>query len=159
VSQSIPVRRVAGAGVAGAMLFGLVAAGCDRLSPRKPEPAASNAESSRKPCDDFAARLCGKTANDLSTTCIGIKTTVDLFTLDTCKLALENVDHSLELLGQRNLSCDDLQAKLCADTDPSTKYCEMVKKHMRRFPVERCQEMLGRYPDVLADLKRAMRVP
>jgi hypothetical protein len=145
------------------MLFGLAAAGCEGLGRSesvddKAGSAAGSAESA-KPCDDFAARICGKTANEFSTTCMSVKSTVELLTPETCKLALENADHSLKALGQRNMSCDELQAKLCADMRSVPRSCERVKQYTRRFPHEKCKEMLGRYSDVLVDLKQALKVP
>jgi hypothetical protein len=153
-------RRLVVAGSAGAVLLGLAAFGCDRLERanpvvEKPGAAVELAESDRKSCDDFATRLCSQTANELSTTCIAIRTTVDLLAPEACGLALANAEHSLQALSKRDLSCDALQAKLCADTGAMEKSCERVKKFTGKFPPERCKEMLGRYPDVLADLKQA----
>jgi len=159
VSQLIQSRRLVAAGFTGAVLLGLAAMGCDRLErgkpAEKPGAAVGMAESDRKSCDDFAARLCSQTANELSTTCIAIRTTVDLLTPEACGLALANAEHSLQALSKRDLSCDALQAKLCADTGAMEKSCERVKKFTGKFAPERCKEMLGRYPDVLADLKQA----
>ena len=144
------MTQTVGVAALGALLLGFAAAGCGQ--PGRATPVST------QPCEDFKARLCGQTANELSTTCISIKSTVDLLTDDACQLALHNVDHSLQTLAKRDLSCDTLQAKLCADTDPTTKSCETVKRYTRRFPVERCKEMLGRYPDVLSDVKKAIRM-
>jgi hypothetical protein len=130
-------------------LFVLTVMGCDR--PGRGQEATPSAT----PCEDFATQLCSKTENALSTTCMNIKTTTELFTPDTCRIALQNVAHSLAALGKRDLTCDGLQAKLCADMDASSKACEMVKQYTKRFPPQKCKEMLGRYPDVLADLKKA----
>ena len=160
VSPLIFARRLVAGGFTGAVLLGVAAVGCDRLErakpvAEKPGAAVERAQSDSKSCDDFAARLCSQTANELSTTCIAIRTTVDLLTPEACILALANAEHSLQALSKRDLSCDALQAKLCADTSAMEKSCERVKKFTGKFPPERCKEMLGRYPDVLADLKQA----
>ena len=139
-------------------MFGLAAASCDRLGRSESGDAKAGSAESAKPCDDFAARICSQTANELSTTCMSVKATVELLTPETCKLALENAEHSIKALGKRSMSCDEMQAKLCADMSSVPRSCERVKQYTKRFPNEKCKEMLGRYSDVLVDLKQAMKV-
>ena len=50
--------------------------------------------------------------------------------------------------------CDDLVAKLCADIGAETKTCGMVTEKTKAFPVERCEQMMEKYPEVLAQLQK-----
>jgi hypothetical protein len=145
------------------MFFALAAAGCDRLGRSeavddKAGSAARGAESTGKSCDDFATRICGQTANEFSTTCVNIKATAELLPPEACKVALANADYSIKALGRRGLRCDELRAKICADTRSAPKSCDRVKESTARFSEERCKEMLGRYDKVLVDVKQSLRI-
>jgi len=131
------------AALASSLLVG--ALGCNQ--------AKGGQAASAKACDDFSARMC-KEAGDTSTTCASVKSTLELFTADTCAAALNQVDHAVAKLGEKKKKCEELQSKLCKDLGETTKTCEMVKTHTKTFPPERCEMMMGRYAEVLADLKK-----
>lgn len=142
-------RKYAPIGLAGALLMTLGTSGCNQKKAADKAPAAS-----AKACEDFSARICKEIGNDFATNCVEVKHTVELLTPDTCALAMKNVDHSIKKLGEKKKKCDELETKLCNDIGPTTKSCDMVKKHIKSFPPDRCEMMLGRYPEVLADLKK-----
>jgi len=133
--------------LASALSVGISMGGCNQMQKEKTEKV------SPKACEDLSARLC-KEAGDTSATCTSVKSTVELFTPETCAVALKSVDKSVAKLGDKRKKCDELQTKLCNDIGPTTKTCEMVKTHTKTFPPERCEMMLGRYAEVLADLKK-----
>ena len=134
------------AAMASALLLGSL--GCNQAKKADPATAASP-----KACEDFSAKIC-KEAGDQSSTCTSLKSTVELLTPETCALALKNSDKAIAKLGEKKKKCDELQTKLCNDLGPTTKTCDMVKTHTKTFPPERCEMMLGRYGEVLADLKK-----
>jgi protein-disulfide isomerase len=123
----------------------LAAVGCDQLQPKKP--------ASPKACDDFAARICKETT-DTSPTCTSLKTSLELFTPDSCAVALANIDQSIKKLASKRKKCDELTDKLCKDIGPTTQTCEMVKNTTKGFPPERCDTMMQHYAEVLTGLKR-----
>jgi protein-disulfide isomerase len=146
VNQGQISLRWGAAALTSALLLG--ALGCDKLQKQEAAPAASP-----KACEDFSAQIC-KEAGDQSSACVGVKSTAELLTPDTCAVALKNIKHTLTALGDKKKKCDELQTKLCNDIGPTTKTCDMVKTHTKTFPPERCEMMLGRYAEVLADLKK-----
>lgn len=148
MNQVIFSRRLARIGFASAVLMSF-GTGCNQQP--KAEKAAP---ASAKACEDFSARLCKEIGNDFATNCVEIKHTVELLNPETCAVAMKNVDFSLKKLGEKQKKCDELQTKLCKDLGETTKTCEMVKTHTKSFPPDRCEMMLGRYPEVLADLKK-----
>ena len=160
VNQGIISRRGAAFSVALGLWACLGAVGCNQQKAAE-KPAEKTATSTApgagggdQACKDYAARLCKETGNEFDTTCVGIKSTMELLHPDACAVALKNVDHSLKMFSEKKKVCDELQDKLCKDLGPTTKTCEMVKTHTKTFPPERCDMMMKRYPDVLADLKK-----
>jgi protein-disulfide isomerase len=135
-----------GAAIASALLLGSL--GCNQA--KSPAPAGA---ASPKACEEFSAKIC-KEAGDQSSTCTSVKSTVELLTPETCALALKDSVKAVAKLGEKKKKCDELQTKLCNDLGPTTKTCDMVKTHTKTFPPERCEMMLGRYGEVLADLKK-----
>jgi protein-disulfide isomerase len=115
--------------------------------------APAKQAASPKACDDFAARICKETT-DTSPTCASVKSSVELLTPEACSVALANVDVSIKKLGEKRKKCDELTTKLCGDIGPTTQTCDMVKNTTKSFPPERCEQMLGRYAEVLEGLKK-----
>jgi protein-disulfide isomerase len=142
--KHIAPRFVLAAAVLGAMI------GCN-----EPAPAAKP-KVSEKACADYSARLCKEVGDD-SPTCASVKTTTELMPAEACSVALANVDGAIKKLGDKRKLCTELQDKLCKDVGPDTQSCAMVKSNIgnqKAFPPERCEMMMGRYAEVLADLKR-----
>jgi protein-disulfide isomerase len=130
--------------------FVMSVAGCN-----EPAPAAKP-KVSPKACEDYSKRLCKETGDE-SPTCASIKTATELMPAEACAIALANVDGAIKQLGSKKAKCTELQDRLCKDIGPETQSCAMVKANIanpQAFPPERCEMMLGRYADVLADLKR-----
>jgi protein-disulfide isomerase len=130
------------------VLLALAALGCDQLQGGKKQAAASP-----KACDDFAAKICKETS-DTSPTCTNLKSSLELMTPDACQVALTHVDVSIKKLAEKRKKCDELTTKLCTDIGDKTQTCDMVKNTTKTFPPERCEQMLGRYAEVLAGLKK-----
>ena len=105
------------------------------------------------PCGEYAAKIC-ESAGEQSSTCQSVKTTADLLPPAACKIALKNTDYATKKLAIKRRSCDELVTKLCKDIGKETETCEMVTTQTKKFPPERCQMMLGRYDEVVKDLKR-----
>ena len=124
------------------------ALGCNQMQGEK-----AAAPASAKACEDLSARIC-KEAGEQAAACTNAKATLELFTSGTCAVALKDIDSTVKKLAEKKKKCDELQTKLCNDIGPATKTCDMVKTHTKTFPPERCEMMLGRYAEVLADLKK-----
>jgi protein-disulfide isomerase len=144
VNQLITSRPTRTACVAALLLF--AANGCDKLQAKKPVV-------SPKACEEYSTKIC-KQAGDTSATCTTLKTTVELFTPETCAAALTQVDFSLKKIADKGKKCDELTKKLCDDIGPATQTCEMVKSTAKNFAPERCDGMLARYTEVLEGLKK-----
>jgi protein-disulfide isomerase len=128
------------------MLLLLAAVGCNQ-APAKPAAA------SPKACDDFAAKICKETT-DASPTCVNLKSSLELMTPEACAVALASADVSIKKLAEKRKKCDELQTKLCNDIGPTTQTCDMVKNTTKNFQPDRCEQMLGRYAEVLDGLKK-----
>jgi len=142
-------RQIRGAAaLIGALLLG--ALGCNQAKKEQDKAAAT---ASPKACEEFSSQIC-KESGEQSSACVGVKSTVELLSPEACTVALKDVKASVAKLGEKKKKCDELQTKLCNDIGPTTKTCDMVKTHTKTFPPERCEMMLGRYDEVLADLKK-----
>ena len=140
VFQSLKTRTIA----ASVLLF--AAAACN-------QPAPAKKAADPKACDQFAERICKETSES-SSTCTNLKSSLELMTPDACSVALANVDVSIKKLADQRKKCDELSSKLCTDIGPETQTCDMVKNTTKGFPPERCEQMLGRYAEVLSGLKK-----
>ncbi|MET0388430.1 MAG: thioredoxin domain-containing protein [Polyangiales bacterium] len=125
----------------------IAAMGCEK-------PAAKPAAAvSPKACEEFAARICKETT-DTSPTCTNLKSSLELLTPETCSVALSTAELSIKKLADKRKKCDELTTKLCKDIGDGTETCTMVKTTTKTFPPERCEQMLGRYAEVLDGLKK-----
>jgi protein-disulfide isomerase len=129
-------------------LLALAAAGCN---PPAPAPAP---KASPKACEDYSARICKESGGDESPGCTTIKAATELMPPEACAAGLANVDYTVKKLGDKRKKCDELTTKLCGDLGKETETCKMVETHTKSFPPERCEMMLSRYAEVLADLKK-----
>lgn len=126
-------------------LAGLLGAACGASSKA---PAASATS-----CADYATRVC-KEAGEESTTCGAVKSTTELMPAEACAIALTKIDVAVKKLGEQRKSCDTLVEKLCKDLGETTPTCEMVRTETKKFDIERCDMMMSRYPEVIADLQK-----
>jgi len=117
------------------------------------QPAPAKKPADPKACEQFAERICKETTEN-SPTCTNLKSSLELMTPEACSVALTSVDVSIKKLGEARKKCDELTTKLCTDLGPETQTCDMVKNTTKTFPPERCEQMLGRYGEVLAGLKK-----
>ncbi len=132
-----------------AMFFALAlcsAVGCNKAN-------SGSATASPKACEDYATRMC-KEAGEESATCASIKTTTELMPPTACAAALTDIGSAIKKLGEKNKKCNELVTKLCTDLGQATESCKMVSTQTKAFPPERCEMMLSKYPEVLADLQR-----
>lgn len=128
-----------------ASLLGLAACG----APASTKAPAASATS----CADYATRIC-KEAGEESETCGAVKSTTELMPAEACAAALSKVDVAVKKLAEKRKPCDTLIEKLCKDIGDATATCTMVRTETAKFPVDRCEMMLERYPEVLADLQK-----
>ena len=140
VFQSLKTRTI----TASLLLFAAV--GCN-------QPAPAKKAADPKACEQFAEKICKETSES-SPTCTNLKSSLELMTADACAVALTSVDVSLKKLADTRKKCDELSSKLCTDIGPETQTCDMVKSTTKGFPPERCEQMMGRYAEVLAGLKK-----
>ncbi len=105
-----------------------------------------------KACEEYATKVCAAAGE--GATCQAVKQTVELLSPAACSAALSDVEATLAKLKDKRAVCDQLVTKLCADLGAETESCNLVKAKTPEFPPERCAQMMERYADVLADLKR-----
>ncbi|MEO7033459.1 MAG: hypothetical protein ABI548_06275 [Polyangiaceae bacterium] len=114
-------------------------------------PAGSGAPTG--PCGVWESKIC-KGAGDQSSACQQAKGAQDLLLPSTCEVAIGTMSETLAKLKAARASCDKLVGKLCADLSPGSKTCDMVKERTPTFPREKCDQMLGQYDKVIAELKQ-----
>lgn len=130
--------------------------------PSEPAPAGSSSSAAmgsagsapKTPCGKYAALVCEK-AGEESPTCHAFKINVDLMSPAVCEAGLKDIDYTVKQIAKMQTSCDKLIKQLCAAVGPKTKTCEMVTKQTKQFPPERCQLMLEKQDEIIADLKQA----
>jgi protein-disulfide isomerase len=129
------------------------ATGCNQPKAEKKAESAENTAGSPKACEDLSAQLC-KAAGEGGPMCISFKSTIELFTPETCTVALKSVDKSVALLADKRKKCDELQTKLCNDVGKESESCERIKAQTKTFPPERCEMLLASYDDVLKGIRQ-----
>ncbi|HEX3777655.1 MAG TPA: hypothetical protein VHV51_24465 [Polyangiaceae bacterium] len=114
-------------------------------------PAGSGAAAG--PCGAWQSKICTGAGAEAAA-CQEAKAAAELLLPSTCETALGTVSETLAKVKAGRASCDKLVSKLCADLPPGSSTCEMVKQRTPSFPRERCDQMLGSYDKVIAELKR-----
>ncbi len=105
------------------------------------------------PCGAWESKIC-KSVGEQSAACQQAKGALDLLLPGTCEVAIGSMPETLAKLKAARASCDKLVGKLCADLSPGSKTCDMVKERTPSFPHEKCDQMLGQYDKVIAELKQ-----
>jgi len=105
------------------------------------------------PCADFVKAVCAK-SGDSSPFCTDLKRVSVILPPAACTTASGQMSYVAERIETVGKTCNKLVSDLCRDIGPNTDSCKLAQTHTKTFPPERCTQMLGRYPEVLADLKR-----
>jgi protein-disulfide isomerase len=113
----------------------------------KPDPALTG------PCGGWVKKICDK-AGENSQSCREVKSVSDLLPPAACKAASSQANYAVTKIEEKRKDCDKLVSKLCGELGQETETCKMVQTQTKNFPPERCSMMLGRYADVLAELKK-----
>jgi protein-disulfide isomerase len=140
-------------GGVGAVLSSLLLlVGCDALNQDSAEAAEAEEGAEEGPCAQYASRICSETGEQ-SQSCSSVRATAELLSDKACEVALADIDVSIEKLAGKRAKCDDLIEKLCKELGEDSQTCQMVTEQTKQFPPERCEMMLDRFDEVLADLK------
>jgi protein-disulfide isomerase len=113
----------------------------------KPDPALTG------PCGGFIKKVCEK-SGESSQACREVKSVADLLPPAACKAASSQASYAVGKIEEKRKDCEKLVSKLCGELGSETETCKMVQTQTKNFPPERCTTMLGRYADVLAELKK-----
>jgi len=121
--------------------------------PVGPASSGSGAAEMAGPCKSWTEKLCAK-AGDKSEGCQQAKAAAKFLPASACHAALQDVEATAKKLGSMRSTCEQLVSKLCADLGPETETCKMVQARTKVFPVKQCQMMLGKYDQVLGELRQ-----
>lgn len=105
------------------------------------------------PCGAWQSKLC-KSTGEQSAACQQAKAATGVLSTPACESAIGTLPETLAKIKAARASCDKLVDKLCADLPPGSKTCAMVKDRTPSFPAERCDQMMGQYDKVIAELKQ-----
>ncbi len=153
-------RGLGGLGLGLALAVGIAAMGTSCKPKDKGNSAAPAASGSNKPdpvllgpCGGFVKKVCDK-SGETSQTCRDVKSVAELLPPAACKAASSQASYAVAKLEEKRKDCDKLVGKLCGELGKETETCKMVENQTKNFPPERCSMMLGRYTEVLAELKK-----
>jgi protein-disulfide isomerase len=153
-------RGLGGLGLGLALAVGIAAMGTGCKPKDKGTSAAPAASGSNKPdpvllgpCGGFVKKVCDK-SGETSQTCRDVKGVAELLPPAACKAASSQASYAVAKLEEKRKDCDRLVGKLCGELGKETETCKMVENQTKNFPPERCSMMLGRYAEVLAELKK-----
>jgi protein-disulfide isomerase len=130
-----------------------------RAKAEEPEPAATSESPDEKgaepkgPCDQLAAKLC-KEAGEQSATCKGAEGSFRLLSETACSAGLTDFAATQAKLKEQAKDCETLIDALCAGVGPDTKSCAMVREQTKKFPPEKCTELLSQQEQIIDSLKR-----
>ena len=140
------------------VLWGLVLLGCAH-NPRAATPpatmplAVASAPAASASCDRAQEIICA-TAGDTSKECESAKGTFKLMPKSACAMSgADEATLKANVLGLRE-RCNELVMRLCRDLGEQSATCDMVTNQTKGFAATRCEMMLGRYADVLAELRK-----
>lgn len=111
------------------------------------------AEDSAAPCDTWKDEICNGTSEE-SAACVGANAAAGMLPKAACNVALADVPATLDKIKAARASCDELVKKLCTDLGEQSTGCQLVTAKTPSIPPEGCEEMLGKYDEVLAQLKQ-----
>lgn len=104
-------------------------------------------------CQDYSKKLCEKAGAE-SGTCGAINELAPLLPAEACTAASQGFAFTEAALAEARKVCDDLANKLCAEIGEETQSCDLVRSKTVTFSPDRCNQMMGQYDKVLADLKQ-----
>ncbi len=105
-----------------------------------------------KACESYAEKLCAEMGTT-TPSCQAAKQTVGVMPAAACAAGAADLAFTKTKLGDARKKCDELSAKLCKDIGPG-ELCTMVETQTKSFPPAQCEDMMGKYPQVLADLQK-----
>jgi hypothetical protein len=114
-------------------------------------PTVEIAEGST-PCDTWKDEICKGTSAE-SAACSGAKATAAMLPVAACNAALADMPGTLDRIKAARASCDKLLTKLCGDLGKESTGCQLVTAKTPSIPPEACDDMLGKYDEVLGQLK------
>ncbi|HEX6273661.1 MAG TPA: hypothetical protein VFZ53_11480 [Polyangiaceae bacterium] len=120
--------------------------------------STAGASSASPACQSWEKKLCAQTGEQ-SLACQQAKGASSLLTSSACDVALESVPATIAKVKTQRVPCDTLVGKLCKDLPEGSQTCGMVKERTPLFPPEKCTEMLGKYDQVLAEVKQLDQRP
>ena len=125
--------------------------GAETVSPSA--SVSSSASAAGGPCDLWAEALCQE-IGDPSDACQNARSAADLLPDGACQAARSEVPATLAKIKSARSTCDELVRKLCADLGEASDSCKIVKEKTPSFPTGQCDEMLGSYDEVVAELRQ-----
>ena len=129
----------------------------DRRAEQETSGAAEVAAGST-PCDTWKDEVCKGTSPE-SAACSGAKATAGILPAAACNAGLADMPATLDRIKAARASCDKLVTKLCADLGKESSGCQLVTAKTPSIPPEGCEEMLGKYDEVLAQLQMIGQPP
>jgi len=105
------------------------------------------------PCADFVKAVCAK-AGDNSLYCADLKNVSAILPPAACKAASSQTGYALDKIDSLRKVCSKLATDLCRDLGKDSEGCKLVEKQTQGFTTDRCTSMMGRYSEVLAELKK-----
>ena len=116
-------------------------------------PSGSGAAGANPLCDSWVKGLCDG-AGATSEACTLAEAAAELLPAAACREATAALPATLARVQQARSACSELVTKLCADLGEGTDSCTMVREKTPSMPTSQCQQMLGQYDRVLAELKQ-----
>ncbi len=153
------------------LVFGVTGCAAGAASGRAAESATAGAENPTPAagtttpaaggaCDVYVAKACAK-AGEASAVCAATRQKAKSMAPSACQTAIAESSFSADALEKAGAACKKLAAWLCKDLGPDTQSCSMVMEQTPTFPEGRCDTMLQKYGEVLAELqaREARRKP
>ncbi|MEE9384746.1 MAG: thioredoxin domain-containing protein [Nannocystaceae bacterium] len=114
------------------------------------------AKSHPQACSRYAAAVCDE-AGETSPACVATTRTATLLHPEACDLALRHFAYSKQRIALREGVCRTLATRLCADLGAETKACRLVRTDLVRLEPQQCEQMVGAYPEIRAELEELER--
>lgn len=159
--QKSLIKTLGGLGLTTVALSALLL-GCEQQNAAKPgnkdvtteqaKSVPSDAVADDKACEKYGDEFC-KATGERSPSCQSIKVVTGLMSPKACQAGLTDIEYTKTQVANLSKKCTELQDKLCNDLGPDTQTCGMVKQMTPKIPPEQCNQMLGEYDKVLAELK------
>jgi len=104
------------------------------------------------PCGDFVSAICAE-AGEASDVCQSVRTAVELFPVSACRVAVAEIELSLQRWREARGACVVLAAQICERLGEESRGCGLVRQQIPDFSPDKCRALSENLDAVVQELQ------